>query len=372
MKIAYVHSICMQHDAISNSLRDEIRWLMPAHEVHLFTYACDHPDLPCTIVQNVEDLVLHPHFQQADLVVFHFGVYYPLFDAITICPYRARRLVVFHNITPKAFVPLGDHDTVRRSFEQLSNLVFAHHVACDSQTNLDVMRECGINVPGTILPLALHSSPTPPALKPSALDAKVRIAFIGRFVKSKGAGELIAALDLLLQDDDKLCLQLDLVGNLKFSDLALLEAIRLSIARLHHAHGERIHVTIHGNASDEAKSQLLSDADLFVLPTYHEGFCVPILEALASGCRVISYANSNVPSISGGLATLLPTGDVAALAAAMGRDARNITQPAWLGSGADSYRHHAEQAARYVAAFHPERIRRRFLTFLRDFSRNTF
>ena len=44
---------------------------------------------------------------------------------------------------------------------------------------------------------------------------------------------------------------------------------------------------------------------------------MPVLEALASGCKVISYDNSNLPAISGGLAQLVPTGDVAALAAAI-------------------------------------------------------
>lgn len=371
MKITYVHGICMQHDAISNSLRDEMRWLMQDHDVRLFTYACDHADLPYTIVNNVTDLVFDPHFQQSDVVVFHFGVYYPLFDAIVVCPQQARCLVVFHNITPKAFVPEAHHETVERSFEQLSNVLFAHHVACDSQTNLDVLREAGINGGATVLPLALHSHQVPPPHKPSALDHKVRLAFVGRFVKSKGITELLAALEQLLRLAPLMQFQLEMIGNLKFSDAALIAELHTIIARLHRQFGTRATITVYGNASEEVKARVLRDADIFVLPTYHEGFCVPILEALASGCRVVSYDNSNVPSISGGLATLVPTGDVHALAAALGAEASLVTSPAWRDRHADGYRSYAERATTYTDSFHPERIRRRFLALIRDFSRST-
>jgi glycosyltransferase involved in cell wall biosynthesis len=372
VKITYVHGICMQHDAISNAIRDEVEWLMVDHDVRLFTYACDHAHLPGTTVQDINQLVLNEHFQQSDLIVFHFGVYYPLFDAILACPSKARRLVIFHNITTKEYVQIADHETVDRSFAQLSNLVFANHVVCDSHTNLAVMRAAGVTVPATVLPLALHSTPTPPQLKPSCEDGIVRVAFVGRFVKSKGVGELLAAVDALLLSDAHITVQLDLVGNMKFSDASLLEALRLSIARLSVKHGDRVTATIHGSATDELKSALLRDADLFILPTYHEGFCVPILEALASGCRVISYDNSNVPAISGGLATLVPTGDVAALTTALATQAGIVVSDAWRAGGADSYAAYSARASAYVAAFEPARIRSRFLTFIRGFSRSLY
>jgi hypothetical protein len=41
------------------------------------------------------------------------------------------------------------------------------------------------------------------------------------------------------------------------------------------------------------------------------------MEALKSGCFVIAYDNSNLPNVTGGLARLTPTGDTAALSAAI-------------------------------------------------------
>ncbi|WP_440967189.1 glycosyltransferase [Massilia sp. GER05] len=69
--------------------------------------------------------------------------------------------------------------------------------------------------------------------------------------------------------------------------------------------GDRIVVRLHGDAPEDAKERILRDADVFVPPARHAGFCVPIVEALAAGCKVIAYDNSNTPAVTGGLASLV-------------------------------------------------------------------
>lgn len=365
MRISYLHGICVHNDAISNSIRDEITWLSEAgHDVRLYAYACDHPQLPFTKVNDVNEVVFDAHFQSSDLVVFHFGVFYPLFDAIVVTPKRATRLVVFHNITPKAFVPAEHHETIDKSFRQLAHLCFADHVVCVSQTNLDVLREAGIGAPATVLPLALHSSATLPASKPGAGDGVLRIAFLGRFVRSKGPTELLRALESVLESHPALQVQLDMIGNLAFSYATLLDEIDAIMARMRSRHGERLRLAIHGNAAEADKNRLLREADLFVLPSYHEGFCVPILEALASGCQVVSYDNSNIPAIAGGLARLVPTGDVTALGHAMSEAVDEMTVPGWTAPDG-GYARYAARAAAYVDGFAPQHAKRRYLHFIR-------
>ena len=365
MKISYVHGICVHNDAISNSIRDEVSWLNEAgHDVRLFAYACDHERVPFTKVDETSALAFDPHFQSSDLVVYHFGVFYPLFDTIMIAPRSARRVVVFHNITPKEFVPREHHDTIDKSFRQLANICFADHVICVSQTNLDVLREAGVRVPATVLPLALHSSVTVPPSKPSAQDGILRLAFLGRFVRSKGPHELLAALDMVLREQPSLQVRLDMIGNLAFSYSTLLVELETMIKAMHARHGGRLLITIHGNAAEDEKNRLLREADLFVLPSYHEGFCVPILEALASGCQVVSYANSNIPAITGGLARLVPSGDITGLSQAIGEAMHEIAEPSWH-APSGGYTHFAARAGTYVDGFTPARTRRRFVNFIR-------
>lgn len=370
MRISYIHGICVKNDAISNSIRDEITWLSSKvhNDVRLYAYACDYEDLPFTKVSNLRDVAFDLHFQSSDLVVFHFGVFYPLFNLLPVAPARAKRLVVFHNITPKQFVSVENHATIDKSFQQMANIMFADHVACVSQTNLDVLQKAGIHTSATVLPLAVHSGFQMPESKPSAIDGLIRLAFVGRFVRPKGPGELLEALLRVLQRNQLVQLTLDMVGNLFFSDAVLLEEIRKTAEVMQQSFGDRVKIAIHGNASEAVKRQILQDADLFVLPTYHEGFCVPILEALASGCEVIAYENSNTPAISGGLAELTPTGDVEALSCAIAKTIEEITSSAWRRTDIGIYTKYARRAQQYVQQYSPERAKRRFLNFIEHFT----
>lgn len=299
MKVAYVAGVCVNHDAISNAIRDEIGWLAEAgHDARLFAYACDHGALPFVPVKNEVDILTDPFFQRCDIVVFHFGIYYPLFNILPAVRHTAKKIVVFHNITPKAFLPPSAHGLIERSFAQLSNLRFADHVICDSSINQQVMREQGVATPSTVIPLPVHAQLLAPPAKPSFADDTVRMLFVGRFVRSKGPLHVLRAVEALLRNAADLRLAVEMMGNLKFSDDALVTEAEVLAAALQTEFGQRLTVSLVGNASEEHKMRSFMAADIFILPTYHEGFCVPILEAIASGCLVLSYHNSNTPFVS--------------------------------------------------------------------------
>jgi glycosyltransferase involved in cell wall biosynthesis len=364
VKIAYLNSICQKYDAISNAIREEIGWLRAAgHEVRLFAYACEHDDVPFTRVDNEAEVAFDPYFQQCDMAVFHFGVYYSLFNLIPVVPRRAKRIVVFHNITPKQFLPPASHALIDKSFVQLSNIAFADHALCDSDTNRQILREAGITVPATVIPLAVHTDLKAPERKPSFDDGVARIAFVGRLVQSKAPLDLLAAVEQVLGDDPALRVKLELVANLGFSDPLVVTAVRERLAALGARFGERLDGHLHGNAPEELKQRVLMDADLFVLPTHHEGFCVPILESLASGCRVICYDNSNTPAVSGGLSTLVPTGDVAALTEAVGAALDAVRAPDWREGG---YQSAARAADAHLRTFSVDAVRAKYLGFIRQ------
>jgi glycosyltransferase involved in cell wall biosynthesis len=363
MKISVVHGICVRNDAISNAIADNIGWLREAgHEVVLFAYACEHA-VPHRLVRDVTDILLDAHFQDSAVVIFHFGIFYPLFDLILLVPDSARRLVVFHNITPKRFVGPEQHATIDKSFAQMGNLMFADHVACDSASNLEVLRAARVDTPATVLPLAVHGQARPSAAKPGHADGIVRLLFIGRLVRSKGVADLLDAVARCLQADSGARIALDLVANLGFSDPDLVDQVRAAAGQWPRLYGARVSVRLHGDAPDQLKQRLLADADLFVLPTYHEGFCVPIVEALAAGCRVVCYDNSNTPAIAAGHARLVPTGDIAALAQAVGDELALAGSPAWRAGG---FARFAERAWGYAQSYAPARARHRLNALVAD------
>lgn len=68
------------------------------------------------------------------------------------------------------------------------------------------------------------------------------------------------------------------------------------------------------NLSEETLAKSYNAADVYVSPSLYEGFGLPILEALKSGCPVIASNVSSLPEITGGAAILHPPLDVDAFA----------------------------------------------------------
>jgi glycosyltransferase involved in cell wall biosynthesis len=74
-----------------------------------------------------------------------------------------------------------------------------------------------------------------------------------------------------------------------------------------------------GYVREEDKAALLSGALAFVFPSLYEGFGLPVLEAQACGCPVITSTTSSLPEVAGDAALLVDPSEPAAIAAAMAR-----------------------------------------------------
>ena len=72
-----------------------------------------------------------------------------------------------------------------------------------------------------------------------------------------------------------------------------------------------------GHTSDADLAPLYQGASLFVLPSWHEGFGLTPLEAMACGTPVVTTGAGSLPEVVGDAALVVPAGDVAALARAM-------------------------------------------------------
>jgi glycosyltransferase involved in cell wall biosynthesis len=91
------------------------------------------------------------------------------------------------------------------------------------------------------------------------------------------------------------------------------EALEPSAARL----GDRVRLT--GFVSEAQKAALYQGAAVFCYPSFWEGFGLPVLEAMAQGCPVVTSAGTATEETAGGAAELVDPNDTAALAAALAR-----------------------------------------------------
>jgi glycosyltransferase involved in cell wall biosynthesis len=80
-----------------------------------------------------------------------------------------------------------------------------------------------------------------------------------------------------------------------------------------------------GYVAEEDKAALLGGALAFAFPSLYEGFGLPVLEAQACGCPVITSATSSLPEVAGDAALLVNPQDTSAIATAMQRIAAEPT-----------------------------------------------
>jgi glycosyltransferase involved in cell wall biosynthesis len=307
-RVAVINGICVEHDAISESVLGTVKALQlhDRFDVRLFTYSSDFDDIPTTIVRDVADLILDPFYLTADVLIFHFGVYYELFNAILIGNARGRRVVVYHNITPKEFLPVEDAFITERSLIQRANILAADAVWAVSRYNERDMIEYGVSYEKiSLLPLYVRFPPELSKKQLLPVGQKVEILYVGRFVRSKGVIDLVKAVKRL-RDGGARSFVLRMAGNLTFSDAEYIKELRKLITR---CNLEDL-IIFEGKVADERLLELYRQAQIFALPSYHEGFCVPILEALFAGCVPVVYASGNIPDLVGTLGTLVSPGDV--------------------------------------------------------------
>lgn len=74
-----------------------------------------------------------------------------------------------------------------------------------------------------------------------------------------------------------------------------------------------------GYLADDVLARVVADADVMAYPSRYEGFGFPPLEAMALGVPVVATAAGAVPEVVGDGALLVPPGDAAALADALGQ-----------------------------------------------------
>ena len=72
-----------------------------------------------------------------------------------------------------------------------------------------------------------------------------------------------------------------------------------------------------GYVTDEQLHALYSMAEVFIYPSLFEGFGLPVIEAMASGCPVITSNNSSLPEIAGHAAIFVDPHNVSSIAKAI-------------------------------------------------------
>jgi glycosyltransferase involved in cell wall biosynthesis len=210
-------------------------------------------------------------------------------------------------------------------------------IAQSSNTKENAVRLYGIARPIRIIPLAYEPFPFTPASRSELglSEGKRYLIGIGRLVARKDFSTFIRALALLPED----------VAGCLVGDGPERESLERLASEL--AVSGRLQFV--GAVSEEKKFQYLSNADVYVLSSLHEGFGIVLQEAMQVGLPIVATDNGGqIDLVNDGVnGYLVPVGDPSALAEAVQKV---------LGGG-------VPKQAGGVGAFAPKTIAGQYLDF---------
>lgn len=239
------------------------------------------------------------------VVLYHSSIGSPVFEAL-------RRVedpiaVDYHNITPASELDAWEPaiaGEVALGRVQLSELAsMATYAVADSEYNRLELDAAGFG-PSRVAPLLVDTWSNPPQADAAMLDRLARRGpgqrwiFVGKISPHKGTHHLIAALAATRALYDPLA-TLTLVGS-PISDRYRV-ALEAYIERL----DLKAAVRFPGSLTPEELESVWQSSDLFVVMSHHEGFCVPIVEAMAHGVPVLAHGVTAIPETVGNAGLLL-------------------------------------------------------------------
>ena len=246
-------------------------------------------------------------------------------DVAAVVAERSEPLVVdYHNITPHDVFGRWEPTIgpeLAKGREQLAQLAGRAALAvADSAYNAAECKEVGYRR-AEVAPILLDVDALVTEVDHAALQrlGDERAArggadwlFVGRLAPHKAQHDVVKAFAAYRRAYDPHA-RLTLVGGP--SSHSYLTALEGCVGTL----GLAGAVRIRGSVSAGELAAHYATADVFTCLSDHEGFCVPLLEAMAHGLPVVAFAATAVPETLGGAGVLLPRKDPATVAAACHR-----------------------------------------------------
>jgi L-malate glycosyltransferase len=257
--------------------------------------------------------------QPGDVLVYQFAT------ASFMAPWLASRhetlVVNYHNITPPELMAPWDNYLALgqlRAQRELHLLASRTTLAvADSEYNEAHLRGAGFVATAVIPPSAALGRGTTPEANASSQPSPrtrrtpattgARWLAVGRVSPNKALEDSIAALAVTRAHHDPHATML-VVG--KPSPSSYDRALRRYVAEL----GLSSTVLFAGHASDEAVAEAYAWADVLIITSEHEGFCVPVVEAMEAGLPVVAFDQGAVPEVLNGGGALVASKDPYALA----------------------------------------------------------
>ena len=224
-----------------------------------------------------------------DVVILHYALPSPLTHALA--EHRGRRVLLHHNITPPEFFVESDAEMARICALGRAELpALREHVdlgLADSEFNRRELEAAGFARTG-VLPIYLdfrsYLQPPNPVLSRLLDDGRTNLLFVGRIAPNKRHEDLVRVASYwkrFVSPDLLLVLVGKLPGRRRHFD---------ALQSFFYEQGfTAAEVMFAGHVDHDELLACYQTADVFLCMSEHEGFGVPLVEAMLMGVPIVAY-----------------------------------------------------------------------------------
>ena len=277
-------------DAIGDSAR-RVRAMLRAmgHESELFALTIDDE-----LRHDVRPFA-DPEARRGDVTIFHYALPSPMSAAFAALPHG--RVLQYHNVTPARFFASYDPSLFRLATiarHELASLATATDLALgDSPYNRRELDDLAFPRTG-VMPIAvdtdrLTKAAPQPVLEEILDDGLVNFLFVGRIAPNKKIEDHIKLAEQYKRYIDAYYRfifvgRYDVVPKYYASIRALLSEYKMLEGRF----------IFTGAVPDSELAAYYRAASVYISLSEHEGFCVPLVEAMAMDVPVLAYSAAAV------------------------------------------------------------------------------
>ncbi len=300
------------YDAIGNDVRQMAVALIPSYSVDLYAEGIDR-----TLANTAKPLRSAPEADWSstdDVLIYHHSMGWPLGEKIL---FRAKNRVIirYHNVTPSRFFApyslpheqacqAGAESTQRIAQIQNALIVGDSTFNCEGFIEIGVPPENCRVLPPFHLTEELGREPFHMATVQQYSGELVNILFVGGIKPNKGHARAIHVLAAYRRHFNERC-RLIFAGGMDDRLNSYVDDLRQLAAKL----GVAGQVIFTGAVSGSQMKTLYTIADVFLCTSEHEGFCVPLVEAMYFRTPIVAWAATAVPETLGDCGVLLEDWD---------------------------------------------------------------
>lgn len=319
MRVGILIPTLSGRDAVSTDaiqMVDALR--VQGYEAELFADNSDHVSYDVRKAKFIHDYLRGPR----DVVLYHYSIGWDFANQL-LRTTQAKRVIKYHNITPPHFFEPYSKDYVhachagRATISEMVRLNCELYLA-DSAYNLSELVEHGLE-PG-------HGAVVPPFNRldhlldePADLpfldrynDGTTNLLMVGRLAPNKGHLALLEAFAYYQREFEQKA-RLFLIGKQDTRLSRYNNQIHERIAR----YGLSKQVVMLDDVNEAQLKAAYLCTDAFIILSEHEGFCVPLIEAMALNVPIIAYGSSAIPDTVGDAGLVWESADPVLIASAI-------------------------------------------------------